>query len=239
MRVYTVTAWVIQTITQPIRAVLFSYFLNLRIIGRENIRAAYKLKKEHRTGVLFVANHTSELDQLIIPLGVGMFSGVAPLHYVARAPKNTEYEKERWGWRAFTYEPWFLKMCGGIPVGKDLGDYERSLAEHTTLLRLGKSVVIFPEGTITREEARAKARGGVGHLVNSMPIVVPVHITSFLGMKGGKTFWSRERQVTLHIGEPILGSEILKVVPVQERKDEYYRTVGEYLLDRVYELEGT
>lgn len=239
MKLYTVTAWIIQTLTQPLRAVLFSRYLHLKISGKENIKKALKLRKEQGVGVLFVANHTSELDQLIIPIGVGMFSGLAPLHYVARAPKEPEYEKERWGWRAFTYRPWFLMMCGGVPVKKKTGDYGIALAPHIKLLKSGKSVVIFPEGTILRETVRAKSRGGVGYVVEAAnPIVVPLHITSFLGMKGGKTFWSRERHITLSIGEPVVGQELQESTPVQNQKDEYYRGVGETILDRVYDLGG-
>lgn len=235
-RRYTYTAWLIQAVTHPIRIVLFKIFLNIKVTGKNHIRGARILqKKKDGRGVLFVVNHTSELDQLILPITIGPFSVLMPLHYVARAPRDTQYEKERWGWRAFTYQPWFLKMCGAFPVASGMKDYAHALESHATLLKKGRSLVVFPEGSVTREVFRGDAHGGVGYLIETVnPIVVPILIDGLFAMKGSSDFWKRKRKVTITVKEPFMGDETLRNDSIQNEKHAYYRDIGEQVLDRIF-----
>jgi 1-acyl-sn-glycerol-3-phosphate acyltransferase len=104
----------------------------IRVFGREHIPAA--------GGVLVVSNHQSHLDPILAGLGCDR-----RMNYVAR---DTLF--------GFTPFRWLINSLDAIPIDREgigLGGIKESLRR----LKAGEMLVIFPEGTRTKD-------GSVGEL---------------------------------------------------------------------------
>jgi 1-acyl-sn-glycerol-3-phosphate acyltransferase len=99
-----------------------------------------------------------------------------------------------------------LSMYGVIPVHR--GDYDRVLLEKIlAILKMGRPLVIAPEGGRSHEPAMRRAMPGVGYIIEHAQVpVVPV------GLVGTTDdFWQRSRrgekpQLEIRIGKPIIFS---------------------------------
>lgn len=129
-----------------------------RFEGREHLPAD--------GGALVVANHVSHLDPI--------FSGLQ-LHRAGRVPR---FLAKHVLWDVPVLGT-VLRGSAQIPVYRDSADAQESLRAGTAALREGKSVVIYPEGTITRDPEGwpMQARTGVARLALSVdvPVVPMVH----------------------------------------------------------------
>ena len=150
----------------------------LKIYGRENLI--------EDGPAIYASNHASYLDPPLV--------GVAcrkELFYLAR---KTLFEKPVLG-------P-LLPRINCIPVDRDRGD----VAAVRALLRLlkeGKRVVVFPEGTRSKDGNLQPARAGLGLIIaKSLAPVVPVRVFgsyAALPRSGGIHFVP----ITLVVGKPI------------------------------------
>lgn len=150
----------------------------LKIYGRENLI--------EDGPAIYASNHASYLDPPLV--------GVAcrkELFYLAR---KTLFEKPVLGS--------LLPRINCIPVDRDRGD----VAAVRALLRLlkeGKRVVVFPEGTRSKDGNLQPARAGLGLIIaKSLAPVVPVHVFgsyAALPRSGGIHFVP----ITLVVGKPI------------------------------------
>jgi 1-acyl-sn-glycerol-3-phosphate acyltransferase len=117
-------------------------------------------------GALMVANHVSHLDPI--------YSGLV-VHRARRVPR---FLAKHSLWRTPVLG-WALAGSGQIPVYRDSADAQQSLRDATRALENGKVVVIYPEGTITRDPDGwpMQARTGVARLALSadVPVVPFVH----------------------------------------------------------------
>jgi 1-acyl-sn-glycerol-3-phosphate acyltransferase len=119
-----------------------------------------------RGGALVVANHISHLDPVFTGLEV---------HKAGRVPrflaKNGLFGTPVLGWA--------MKGSGQIPVYRESADAQQSLRDATTALEDGKVVLIYPEGTITRDPEGwpMHSRTGVARLALSadVPVLPVVH----------------------------------------------------------------
>jgi len=147
-------------------------------------------------GALLVANHISHLDPI--------FSGLV-VHRARRVPrflaKNSLWSKPVLGWA--------MRGSGQIPVYRESADAQHSLREGTRALTGGKVVVIYPEGTITRDPEGwpMLARTGVARLALSaeVPVVPFVHWGTRDVYDGytGKFRPLPRKPITVRCGEPI------------------------------------
>ena len=129
-----------------------------RYEGRQHIPAT--------GGVLVVANHVSHLDPI--------YSAVL-VHSSRRVPR---FLAKHSLWRVPLLR-WVLSGSAQIPVYRDSADAQQSLRAGTSALQDGKVVVIYPEGTITRDPGGwpMRSRTGVARLALSadVPVVPVVH----------------------------------------------------------------
>jgi 1-acyl-sn-glycerol-3-phosphate acyltransferase len=129
-----------------------------RFEGRQHIPAT--------GGVLVVANHISHLDPL--------YSGLL-VHTARRVPR---FLAKHSLWRVPLLSQ-VLTGSGQIAVYRDSADAQQSLRDATRALQEGKVVVIYPEGTITRDPDGwpMLARTGVARLALSadVPVLPAVH----------------------------------------------------------------
>jgi 1-acyl-sn-glycerol-3-phosphate acyltransferase len=159
-----------------------------RFEGREHLPAT--------GGALVVANHISYLDPVYTALWV----------YGARRVPRFLAKASLWK------VPIFGRVLSGtqqIPVYRDSADAQQSLRDGVTGLEEGKVVVIYPEGTITRDPEGwpMHSRTGAARLALSseVPVIPMVHWgTREIYDHYGKRFRPLPRTtVTVRSGEPI------------------------------------
>ncbi|GAA1398842.1 lysophospholipid acyltransferase family protein [Pseudonocardia kongjuensis] len=159
-----------------------------RYEGREHLPAT--------GGALLVGNHISYLD----PIHTALF-----VHTARRVPrfmaKNSLWDVPVLGS--------ILRGSGQIPVFRDTADAQQSLAAGTQALADGKIVIIYPEGTITRDPDGwpMRSRTGVARmaLASDVPVVPMVHWgTREVYDHYGKRFRPLPRtELVLRAGEPV------------------------------------
>lgn len=129
-----------------------------RFEGREHV--------PDRGGALVVANHVSYLDPVFTALQV---------HRAGRVPR---FLAKATLWKVPVLGT-VLRGTGQIPVYRESADAQASLRAGTAALAAGKVVVIYPEGTITRDPAGwpMQSRTGAARLALSseVPVVPAVH----------------------------------------------------------------
>lgn len=117
-------------------------------------------------GALIVANHISHLDPVFTSLLV---------HRARRVPRFLA-KHSLWSAPVLGLA---LRYSGQIPVYRESADAQRSLSEGARALNEGKVVVIYPEGTITRDPDGwpMHSRTGVARLALSsdVPVLPVVH----------------------------------------------------------------
>jgi 1-acyl-sn-glycerol-3-phosphate acyltransferase len=155
----------------------------VRYSGRQNIPAA--------GGVLVVSNHQSHFDPPLVGIGCPR-----RMNYLARDT-------------LFRFAPfrWLIRPVDAIPIDREgigLGGIKESLRR----LKRGEMVLIFPEGTRTRDGQIAAFRPGFTALaVRSGAAILPVAI------EGAFQAWPRWHRfpglgtIRVHFGVPIQPAE--------------------------------
>ena len=176
-------------------------------------------------GALLVANHVSHLDPI--------FSGLV-VHRAKRVPR---FLAKHSLWKAPVLGR-ALAGSGQIPVYRDSADAQQSLRDGITALQEGKVVVIYPEGTITRDPAGwpMRSRTGVARmaLATDVPVVPAVHWGTREVLDGyNKRFRPLPRKpITVRCGEPI----DLSGYRDRPLDAALLREVTDLLMDRVWAL---
>ncbi len=162
----------------------------IRVQGRENI--------PETGGALFVANHMSFVDALLLMASTDrairflMFKDIYDLPFI---------------------KP-FAKMIRVIPISSELHPREmlHSLREATEAIRSGEVVCIFAEGQITRIGQLLPFRRGMERIVKGVDApIVPVALGGIWGsifsFEGGRFLWKIPRSipypVTVSFGKPM------------------------------------
>jgi 1-acyl-sn-glycerol-3-phosphate acyltransferase len=131
-------------------------------------------------GFIIAANHASVLDPPLIGCHV-------PRQMVFFARKTL------WKGGLFT---WWLNIVGTIPVDRDSGADVSAIRRVLRVLRGGKAIIVFPEGTRTRTGTLQRPKPGVGLLACRAGVpVVPARIFG--------TFQALGRSGPLRVGTPI------------------------------------
>lgn len=139
-------------------------------------------------GVILAPNHASYLDPPI--LGIALKK---PITFLAKE---------------YLFRPFLLGdvlgWLGCVPIKSESQDF-RSLRQLFRVLKEGKSILVFPEGTRTSDGEFQKPEPGLGFLaVKSQAWVLPVYIRGTFAAfpKGAKCF--RCRPVSVHFGRPFI-----------------------------------
>jgi cytidylate kinase len=125
---------------------------------------------------------------------------------------------------------WLIRRYNAIPVRRDSFDAE-AMDAAIELLKDGKSMLMFPEGTRQRTGTLGKAKGGVGYLaINAGVPTVPVYVE---GSNRLKAAFFRKAPLRIVIGRPI------RIPPQnlsQYRGNESYRAYGEMVMEAIAAL---
>lgn len=208
--------FVLQTLAWFPTSVLVTVFLHFKSSGREHVREAFRLAKERGVGVLFCANHVSELDPILILFGTGPFSRAFPMFFVIYTP-STYKDVALFGWRAFLYGELFFKCWGAHALIAGQKDYAVALAPHVPILNAGYSLTMFPEGKFSKTGEPLPAKGGTGYLaLKTGAVILPVKISGIAAMTNSD-FWLGRRKCVVSYGSPYSYSPSVETVDDPER----------------------
>ncbi len=172
-----------------IRAVLYMLYrllFRFRFYGAENVPPDTDAR-----GVILAPNHASFLDPPI--LGISLSRRV------------TFLAKE------YLFKNWFvgavLRGIGAYPIKSEKDDL-KSIRDLIRLLKAGRCVVVFPEGTRSETGQMKQPEAGIGFLAaKSSAHVVPVYIRGSYDAypKGAKFF--KMKPVDVYYGKPFIPAE--------------------------------
>ena len=195
----------LRVILRPIQMLVWP----TKVIGAENVK---KVK-----GALFTCNHYSKMDSMI-PYFV-LFKKEA--HALAKYELFTN-----------PVAGWFLHKMGAIPVRRGEADIE-SVKQVLRVLKDGKQLLIFPEGTRNKEGTQQMAEFKTGTARFAIKAKVPV--VPMIYYQSPKAF----RKNWLYVGEPFSLEEFYgartidenhaATEVIKEKMDETRRLCNEYV----------
>ena len=167
-------------------------------------------------GVLLLSNHLSYIDPFVISS-----TATRELFFMAR---DNVFGIPLIGR--------FLSAHNAYPVKR--GSADRAALKHTiALLQCGNAVLIFPEGTRSRDGTLGKARAGVSFIVDKANVpVIPLFIegTDCVMPRGSR--WIRPAKLWTKYGPPIDFTKIRQI----EDKRVMYQCMGEKIMKSISNL---
>ena len=160
---------------RAVAAILFRFTVR----GRENI--------PREGGVLLAANHASFMDPVLVGLG-----SWRPFGFLAR---DTLFRSFVMGW--------VLPRVNVIPLRRGAISPE-TMRKVEALLRAGSGIIMFPEGTRSRDGRLQPLRGGIIRLAQAAGVpVVPCWVWPTHRALGRDHKFPRPCRITVRYGEPI------------------------------------
>lgn len=202
-------------------------------IGWCGFRALYKLYFRWRVynpervplegGVILAANHASFLDPPLV--GSGVRRGI---NYLARESLFR-----------FPVMGWVLRQWQVVPVDRD-GGGAKGLKAILDRLLAGGAIILFPEGTRTRDGKLQPARSGIGlTVIKSTAPVVPVRVFGTFEAYGRHLRIPRPFRVAVKYGRPMDFAQLRAEAKVcsKPRLKEIYQQVANEIMAAIAKLE--
>ncbi|HZV81048.1 MAG TPA: AMP-binding protein [Geobacteraceae bacterium] len=175
---------------------LLSLFVSLSTEGAERLAGL-------SGPVIFIANHTSYLDQPCI-----LFSLPASLRYRCATAAWAEFFFVNFKnilqriWKLSAFEYCSLAL-GVFPLPQSTG-FRASLCHMGRLADRGMSLLVFPEGARSREGALQPFQQGLAIMVKELSLpVVPVAINGLDKVLPAGALWPKQGRVVVRFGEPL------------------------------------
>ena len=173
---------------------LMSIYTSRTVRGRENLDAV-------EPPVVFVANHSSHYDT---PAILRALPGPWRRRTAVAAAADYFYASRRMGWTVSL-------VFGTVPVARDgRGLDDASIAHITRLFENGWSLIMFAEGTRSRDGSIGRLRSGSAVLAAQHGLsLVPIHVSGSHDVMPVGRYWPKfqpgfkRHPVTIDIGEPI------------------------------------
>jgi 1-acyl-sn-glycerol-3-phosphate acyltransferase len=194
---------------------LYATYFRWRVFNPERVPA---------TGaVLLASNHASFLDPPLV--GSGLKRECA---FLARESLFR-----------FAFTRWLLTHWQAVPLDRD-GSSAAGIKRILEALKQGRAVILFPEGTRTRDGHLQRARSGVGLIVlKSTAPVVPVRVWGTFEAYGRHVKFPRPHRVTVKYGHPIDFSALRAEAQScsKERLKEIYQQIADEIMASIARLE--
>ncbi len=218
---------ILQTLIWIPTRIFFFLVIRLKITGWEKA-------EEESPPVIFAANHRSQLDPIFIRACLPMFSRHQGIFYVSLSKEN--YRHHKFG--RFFYGGLFFKLWGAYPVYKGLGNYHLAFMHHIKILKSGRSVVIFPEGRVTKNNEPGVARSGIVHLAQITGAkIIPVRLDGTFSLSI-KNFLFKHKPVRVSFGDPLSLSELTKNLKLESDNEESHCLIAGNILNKIMVLPG-
>src|SRR6266481_2348249 len=142
--------------------------------------------------VILASNHASYVDPPLV--GAGLRRGI---NYLAREDLFR-----------FPVVGWVLRNWNAVPVDRD-GGGARGLKAILDRLLAGGAIILFPEGTRSRDGRLQPARSGIGlTVIKSTAPVVPVRVFGTFEAFNRFMRFPRPRPVAAKFGQPMLFDQL-------------------------------
>ncbi len=174
-------------------------------------------------GVILASNHASFLDPPLV--GAGVRRGI---NYLARENLFR-----------FPVMGWVLRQWQVVPVDRD-GGGAKGLKAILDRLLAGGAIILFPEGTRTRDGKLQPARPGIGlTVIKSAAPVVPVRVFGTFEAYGRHLRIPRPRRVAVKYGQPMDFAQLRAEARVcsKPRLKDIYQQVADELMAAIAKLE--
>src|SRR5215208_6156469 len=206
---YPYPRWAMRFPVKWIRTIVYHLFLlpltlimcRVRVIGRERLANV-------KGPVLFICNHVTDVDAALIlsALPVGWRSRLA-IAMSGEMLRDWRYPPAATGWFARLKLKVLYVLAAGLfnvfSLPRESG-FRQSFAYIGEAMDQGWSVLIFPEGTETRDGQIQPFRAGIGLLASELKIpVVPIMLRGLFELKQRRQFFVRPGTVSVTFGEPI------------------------------------
>ncbi len=166
--------------------VIAKLFFRIKVIGHSNI--------PNKDGVIIAANHVSYLDPPFIGCVICRRANFMARDDLFRNPVFA----------------WILRNCKSFPVKRGTGD-SGAIKEAVRRLKKGEPVLLFPEGTRSKDGNLREGRPGVGMIVAlSGAKVVPAFIKGPEEVLPKDSKKIRFKKVTVAFGKPIDFKEMIE-----------------------------
>lgn len=183
-----------------------SVWFRLKVIGADNMPKT--------GGVLVVPNHASYIDPTTIASGFDR-----EVHYLAKR----ELFQGLLGW--------FLKKVNAHPISRT-GVDRTALKLCVDLLKQGDVLMLFPEGTRTKDGEIQEIRPGAAMIAAQAGVpLLPVYIDGSLDVMPPGAKFPRRKNVRVYVGEPIALPERGEM-PTKE----YYELISRRIFDNLVNL---
>ena len=166
------------------------------LLAKIEIKGAEKLPQSG--AFVLAANHHSEIDPLIVAVAVWRL-GRAP-RFMA---KESLFRVPVLGWA--------LRKTGMVPVARTASSSaaRQTIETSRDLVRHGRGVIVYPEGTLTRDPDLWPMRGKSGAVrlaaAGALPVIPMAQwgAQQLLPRYGKLRLWPPRRRMTVVIGDPI------------------------------------
>ena len=174
--------------------------------------------------VVFACNHASHLDPPLVGSGVRR-----PINYLSR---DTLFR--------FPVMGWLLRKWNCVPVNRD-GAGAAGLKAILDRLLAGGAIILFPEGTRTRDGRLQPARSGIGlTVIKSAAVVIPVRVFGTYEAFNRHMKFPRPRRIMVKYGRP-LNFDALRAEAAtcsKARLKEIYQQVADEIMAAIAKLEA-
>jgi len=194
---------------------LFKLYFRWRVYNAERVPL--------EGAVILASNHASFLDPPLV--GSGVRRGI---NYLARENLFR-----------FPVMGWVLRQWQVVPVDRD-GGGAAGLRAILDRLLAGGAIILFPEGTRTRDGKLQPARSGIGlTVIKSTAPVVPVRVFGTFEAYGRHLRFPRPRRVAVKYGQPMTFDELRAEAKScsKARLKEIYQQVADELMAAIARLE--
>ncbi len=194
------------------------FYAFLHMLGRFILWAFFRLEKSGREniplkgGVILASNHASFLDPILV---------------ASASPRQLYFLARESLFRGFFF-PLLIKSLNAIPFPRSAPS-PRTFRKVSELLKKGAAILLFPEGTRSRNGRIAEGRPGVAMLsfLTRTPVVPTLIQGSFQALPPGKKMISPVK-IRVIFGEPIY--------PEGEATRENYRKFTHLIMERIRSL---
>jgi 1-acyl-sn-glycerol-3-phosphate acyltransferase len=196
------------------RAMYATYF-RWRVFGAENVPL--------QGGVILASNHASFLDPPLV--GSGLKRGI---NYLARESLFS-----------FPGMGALLRSWNAVPVDRD-GGGAKGLKIILDRLLNGAGIILFPEGTRTKDGRLQPARSGIGlTVIKSAAPVVPVRVFGTFEAYGRHIKIPRPRRVVVKYGKPMNFEKLRAEAKAcdKARLKQIYQEVADEIMKAIAKLE--
>jgi len=207
------------------RPIYFLGWSGFRVIFALYFRSrAFHAERVPRTGpVILASNHASFLDPFLVGASVSR-----EINYLARDDLFR-----------FPVIGWLLRQWQSVPVNRE-GGGAKGLKAILDRLLAGGAIILFPEGTRTRDGKLQPARSGIGLTVIKSPApVVPVRVFGTFEAYNRHMRLPRPRRVEVKFGQPMVFERLRAEAETcsKERLKQIYQEVADEIMAAITKLD--